>query len=135
MMNTPLESDAEKMNISGEIRNYSRGLPLDERIRFLNDAVKNKDVKTLRAILGAPAYLSGMNDVEQKLRTREYHRAMQPQIGSRLQALTKTRDLLLDRSRLIFEEAQKAMGGSYKEIKRIRELHNRAHDALKFENS
>lgn len=105
-----------------------------DRNKFLSEAVDRLDHATLRAVLGAPAYLSGMTGEEQKMRTRMYHTKAVPQVEKRLRVMRQARDMLTDRGGLVFSQMEKAIGASYARVKTIREAHSRATTALNFDN-
>lgn len=48
--------------LDGQIRQHFAGLPSDQRIAALRNALDSRDAVTLRALTSAPAYLSGLAD-------------------------------------------------------------------------
>lgn len=133
-LNSPVASDAERLNISGEVRAFMRGMSTAERNNFLNQSLDKLDHSTLRAVLGAPAYLSGMTDDELKARTRMYHARSAPQIEKRLRVMRQVRDLMTSRSGLVFTQLEKAIGSDFGRVQEIRKAHNRATTALNFDS-
>jgi len=132
MLNDPVKADAERLNIAQEIRSHVKGLSEDERLKFLTDAQAAGDVETLRAVLGAPAYLSGMGNDERQLRTRMFHEQQNPEVSKRLKVMHAARALMEKRSGLVFNEVEKAIGSSWDKVKSLRTSQGKAEQALKF---
>jgi len=130
-LSAPILQDAERRSISAEIRAHAKELSTAERHMMLNKAIKEKDHATCRAILGAPAYLSGMTDDDQSLRIRQYHLQCQPQLEKRLQLQKSALKLIHEHGPLIFKEFEKAQGADGDRIQKIRKAHDAANAALK----
>lgn len=122
MLNTPLKAAAAgSSTVPSEIRAHVKALPLEDRGKFLSDAQAAGDVETLAAVLGAPSYLSGVNPAEKTARIRLYHEARSPEVTARLSAMKKGRDLLTERSTLVFKETEKAMGAPWSAVREVLE--------------
>lgn len=134
MLSAPLEQSAERQNISAEIRNHVKGLSTKERSAFLSNAHTENDVVTLRAVLGAPGFLSGISEVERTARTKMHHLKNAPDVAKRLEVMKGARQLLEARGGLVLTEVEKAIGTSWAVIKRLREENGKATAALKFES-
>ena len=129
-LSAPLEQQAGAGSVNGEIRSHAKSLKRDERMRMIEDALKRGDVKTCGAILGAPAYLSGLNDEEHKHFTRKFHEATNPELVSRLNVITQVKQKLEQSKDIIKMELERAVGLSPIELQRLREGSKAAEDAL-----
>ncbi len=116
--------------VSVEIRNHVKDLPSGERNDFIQRALKDGDEITLCAVLGAPAYLSGLTGDAQKLYLRMMHERMQPEKAKKLKALKAASELVRLRSGLIFGELEKAVGASPEKVAELRRRHAEAQAAL-----
>lgn len=132
MLNDPIKADAERLNIAQEIRAHVKGMGMDERVQFLSDAQAAGDIETLRAVLGAPAYLSGMTEQERQVRTRMFHEKQNPETSARLKVMRAALDLLEKRSGLLFGEVEKALGAKWNKVQSLRATQGQAEQALKF---
>jgi hypothetical protein len=52
----------EALMVASKILDHVKGLPKSQRTTFLYDAVEADDVRTISAVLGAPGYLSGVDE-------------------------------------------------------------------------
>lgn len=129
MLNGPLAEKAASP-VNAEIRAHFKSLPDAKRMVALNEAVKAKDLVTLTAVLGAPAYLSGLSPEVQKHATRSYREATQPDIAKRLRVMNAALELLDQRAGLVFNEIEKAMGARWDVVKKLRTLDSDAQKAL-----
>lgn len=116
--------------VSVEIRNHVKDLPSGERNDFIQRALKDGDEVTLSAVLGAPAYLSGLTGEAQKIYLRMMHERMQPEKAKKLKALKAASELIRLRSGLIFGELEKAVGASSEKVAELRKRHEAATKAL-----
>ncbi|MEQ1638967.1 MAG: hypothetical protein ABL903_20085 [Methylococcales bacterium] len=130
-LNSPISADAERFNISAEIRAHVKGLSVEDRLKFIDDAFASHDVATLRAILGAPSFLSGMSEKERQLRTRMLHEQSSPQTAKVLAALRRAKEMLETRGGLLFSEMEKAVGVPRNRIFELQKVNKHALDALK----
>lgn len=132
MLTTPLELGAERSVIATEIRAHVKSMSVADRFKFLNDALDAGDHTTLKAVLGAPSYLSGMAEEERKFRTRAYHEKHSPEVAKRLQVMRTAKQMMEDRGGLVITEIQKAIGTSREKINTLRQARGRTEAALKF---
>jgi hypothetical protein len=108
--------------ISVEIRSYVRGLSevtntstLDKRPRqsalgFIQAAIAAGDGDTVAAILGAPAYLSGIDPNTQATFLRLWHEKANPTAAKRIRAMQAALDLMGERSGRLHTELEKVVG-------------------------
>ena len=97
--------------VSTEVRAHAKGLNTVERDKLMNDAMAAGDHTTLTAILGAPAYLSGMSPELHATYLKHYNEQRDPQSAKRLKVLKQARDLMQAKSQtLLFKEMPKAVG-------------------------
>ena len=105
----PIESKASG-TIAAEIRAHAKGLTTGERMKFVQSAIKDGDQRTATAILGAPAYLSGLDRGMQTTLTRIYHEHHEPMKAKRLRAAQAGLDLIENRGGLVHTQLEKAIG-------------------------
>ena len=77
-------------------------------MRELNE--KN-DERSLTAILGGPAYLSGLSDVEHAHYLRQYRERKHPAEAKRLRLMQAAHALLEERGPLVFDAVEVAVFG------------------------
>ncbi|MCO6413525.1 MAG: hypothetical protein J5I92_12375 [Thiogranum sp.] len=130
MLTEPLKQAAASGTIPQEIRAYVKSLKIDARNKFLADALNDGDVQTLQSVLGAPGYLSGLSEKERQIRTRLYHEHKSPETAARLKAVTTARDMLKERSQLLFDEFEKALGAKWDKVKQLREAKSQSDAAF-----
>lgn len=118
-LTAPVESKASS-TLSAEIRAYAAKLPDGERISFVRKAITDGDTRTASAILGAPAYLSGLTGDMQAILTRQFHEHSNPLQAKRLKAAQAGLDLLGERAGLVFSQIAKAVGTDPKKVARYR---------------
>lgn len=112
-VNRPLLQQAGAGVINEEIRRHLKSLPDDKRNGFLIDAMAKGDDLTLTAILGAPAYLSGLTPEIHNHHREAYVSRKFPNETTELAISKKALALLEDRSGLLFSSTEKAMGFSH----------------------
>lgn len=118
-LTAPVESRASS-TLSAEIRSYVAKLPDGERMSFVMKAIKDSDARTASAILGAPAYLSGLTADMQAVLTRQFHEHQEPLKAKRLKAAQAGLDLIGERANLVFSHIQKAVGADPHKVARFR---------------
>ncbi|RLK44534.1 hypothetical protein [Cupriavidus plantarum] len=116
--------------IAAEIRSFVKTLKPGERAGFLNDALRKGDHATLSSVLGAPAYLSGLTDVEKEVHARAFHERANPEVANRLAVMTKVRDLVEQRGPLVMTEIERAIGGSRAKVSAARQAANKSKAAF-----
>jgi hypothetical protein len=106
------------------------------RTKFVNEAMKTRDVKSLAAVLGAHSHLSGLNPEMQLAWTRQWNEMSYPEASKRLTTTRKARALLEERGPLVFAQVTKALGGHPWESikKKIRFASSEAEKALLFKD-
>ena len=140
-LSAPMEARAAH-TVSTQIRDHVKGLAerqgtstLDKRpgqsaIGFVQAAIRKGDEVTVSAVLGAPAYLSGLSDEMQAMLLRQWHEKANPKAAKRLRAMTAVMDLIQDRAPLIRTELERAVGKSPSVAQLLRDKHNAAEKAL-----
>lgn len=118
-LSAPVESRASN-SLSAEIRSYCKSLPEGERMSFVRKAITDNDARTATAILGAPAYLSGIDAGMQGILTRMFHEHHEPLKAKRLKAAKAGLDLIGERSGLVFSVLSKAIGSDPKKVAKFR---------------
>ena len=116
--------------LAQEIRSYVRNLPEDKRGAFVMDALNKGDKQALGALLSAPGYLCGLSEIQQKHFLRQFHETSNPVAVARLGVAKRALELLEARSALVLTETERAMGGTFKKLKAIRDANNSAEQAL-----
>lgn len=129
-LSEPMEQQAGTGTINGEIRAHAKALKTDERNKLIANALQSGDSKTVAAILGAPAYLSGLHEVEQERYTRMYHEATNPDLTKRLEVMQQAKEKLEQARPVIFKELEKAVGASKFEIEKLKAASSEAEAAL-----
>ncbi len=130
-LSTPLTSKAS-LSLASEIRAHVKSLPQDKRNALLTSKLSSKDDMTLSAVLGAPAFLSGLDDAMQAHLTRQYRETQEPVLAKRLKALTGAKKLIEQRGGLVFKEIEKAVGMPPHKVTSLRQARTAAEQALNF---
>jgi hypothetical protein len=119
-LSRPLESTTASA-LCIEIRAYVRSLKNEERDAFVNNAVKAGDMQVMNSVLGAPSYLSGVSDERKAMWLREYRSKADPVAVGRLDRYRRAIDLIQQRPFQLFEsEMEKAQGGKFSDVRRLR---------------
>jgi len=108
-LTAPIESKASH-GISAEIRAFVKGLDTGERMSFLQKAIERGDIQSASSVLGAPAYLSGLDADMQATFVRLYHERMSPREAKQVRAMKAAKALIEDRGPLLFKELEKSVG-------------------------
>ena len=107
--------------ISVEIRAHVKGLKTGAHVMdFVRQAIDRGDHDTVSAVLGAPAYLSGMTPETQAIMLRMYHERTNPKTAKRLAAAKAAQDYLDRNAGLFMPQVEKAIGGDYRKIQMLR---------------
>lgn len=130
-LSTPLTSQAS-LSLASEIRAHIKSLPQDKRNALIASKLSSKEDLTLGAVLGAPAFLSGLDDAMQAHFTRQYRETQEPVLAKRLKALTGAKALIEQRGGLVFKEIEKAVGMSPPKVLALRQARTAAEQALSF---
>ena len=118
-LTAPIESKGAH-TLATEIRRYVAELPDNERMAFVQQAIKDNDQRTATAILGGPAYLSGITTDMQSVLTRMYHTHHNPRQAKRLKAAQGALTLIGERAGLVFSQLSKAVGAPPHKIAKLR---------------
>ena len=110
------------LTISVEIRAHVTGLKADggSILGYVRRAIDAGDHDTVSAVLGAPAYLSGMPPENQAVMLRMYHTKANPQTAKRLAAAKAAQEYLDRNAPLLFKEIEKGIGGGYRKVQMLR---------------
>ena len=128
-MSQPLESRASHP-VSAEIRAHVKGLPTAARVGFIKQAIDAGDHETVRAVCGAPSYLSGLEPGMQQSLTRLYHEKANPTMAKRLKALTSAKDYIEKNGSLVLKELERAVGLAPHRVERLRKAKSAAEQAF-----
>ncbi|MBB3230957.1 hypothetical protein [Halomonas stenophila] len=126
----PVEEFAGIGNVATEIRAHVKNMSQGDRMNFLSEALKRGDQRTLKSVLGAPSYLSGMTGVEHEHFTRRYHSHQSPELSSRIEVMKATLDKLERAHPIFVKELEKAVGASRSDVERLQAASNEAEAAL-----
>ncbi|MBY8821383.1 hypothetical protein [Sphingomonas colocasiae] len=106
--------------MSAEIRSYVHALPMGERIGFIQRAINAGDERTIGAVLGGPAYLSGLTPEMVTTLLRMHHEKSNPRAAKQLRAAKAGLELLGERAPLLFKEMEKAVGAKQAKVQQLR---------------
>ena len=116
--------------VSAEIRAYVRALDTAQRMTFMQRALDGGDQTSLSAVLGAPGYLSGLDQKTVEVFTRLHHERATPEVAKRVRAMKAARDLIGERSGLVHVELERAVGHSAAKVHALRRAKNEAERAF-----
>ena len=94
---------------AAETRALLRELKHEERRKFLVAAVKNNDTVALAAVLTAPAYLSGIDQMAADHFREQYHRNNNAQVLNRIEHIKGAVQLLNNAGQIFGSECSKIM--------------------------
>lgn len=117
-------------SIASEIRAHVNGLPSVERFGFIRAAIERGDVETATACLGAPGYLSGIDDNTKGVLLRIYHEHNAPGEAAKLKVMEGAKKLIEERGGLLFIELEKAVGERPDVVRKMREAKARSDKAF-----
>lgn len=118
-LSAPIESKGS-LTLATEIRRYVADLPDNKRMTFVQQAINDNDQRTATAILGGPAYLSGITTDMQSVLTRMYHEHHSPLQAKRLKAAKGALALIGERAGLVFSQLSNAVGAPPHKIAKLR---------------
>lgn len=130
----PIEEYAGAGTVAGEIRNHLKSLDRGERMSFLSSALERGDEKTLKSVLGAPSYLSGLSDVEHSHYVKLYHEKAHPEISAQINLMTAALEKLKQAHKVIRKEFEEAVGANHYEVTKLRAANSAAEEALVIKN-
>jgi tetratricopeptide (TPR) repeat protein len=125
----PIESKAAA-SIAGEIRSYAKSLTTEQRHKFIQEAIDGGDEKTVSAICGAPAYLSGLDANFQQTYVRFWNERTAPDLAQRLKAMKGAKQMIEERAGLVFKELEKAVGVAPHKAQALRQAKTNAEKAF-----
>lgn len=128
-LTAPIESKAAQ-SISAEIRAYAKNLPSEKRHAFIQQAIDEGDHTTVSAVLGAPAYLSGLDTNFQAVYVRFWNERNSPELAKRLKAMQGAKQMIEERAGLVFKELEKAVGAPPHKAAALRKAKTNAEKAF-----
>lgn len=133
-LTTPIEAQAAG-GVAAEVRAHIKGLTTAERMTVIQRAIEEGDHIVSTAVLGAPAMLTGIDANMQKTLTRFYHERQQPEKAKRLKVMQAAKAMIENDASKVFNEMEKAVGGSSSKAKKVREAQAKAEKALAFKDA
>jgi hypothetical protein len=109
------------VTVATEIRAFVRDMDTAKRHQFIQDAMDNGDETTVSSLLGAPAYLSGLNAEFQQTYTRMWREKTAPGMAKRLRAMTAAKEMIERNAPIVFSSMEKAVGAPPHKAKALRE--------------
>jgi hypothetical protein len=106
--------------MAGEIRAFVRSLPDGQQMAFIRNAIEKGDERTVGAVLGGVAYLSGITPEVQAVLLKLYHEKANPRAAKQLRAAKAGLEMLGERGGLIFKEMEKAVGAKQAKVQQLR---------------
>lgn len=119
-LSQPVKSQAAGTT-ANQIRDYARALPAGKVHGFIQEAMASGDHETLTAVLGAPAYLSGLTPEFKATYLRHYHAQNSPQLARRLKVFQGAKALIEERSGLVHSQLEAAVGAPPHKARALRE--------------
>jgi hypothetical protein len=127
-LSSPVTSKAS-LGIAQEVRAHVKGLKPGERMGFVRNLIESGD-DSVTAVLGGPAFLSGIDGEAQAVFTRMYHEKQNPAAVARLTAMRGAAALIESNGPLVFRELEKAVGAPPHKAKALREANTAAEKAM-----
>lgn len=106
--------------MSAEIRSYVKSLPEGQQMGFIRNAIEAGDERTVGAVLGGVAYLSGITPEMQTALLRVYHEKTNPRAAKQLRAAKAGLELIGERGGLLWGEMEKAVGAKQAKVQQLR---------------
>lgn len=128
-LSAPLESKAAHP-VASEIRAHVKNLSTEKRHIFIKSAVDSGDALTVSSVLGAPAYLSGLDQEFQPIYTRLWNERQSPEVTKRLKVMIGAKELIEKRAGLVFKELEKAVGAPPHKARALREAKTNSEKAF-----
>jgi len=120
-LSAPLEATENGGTLHGEIRAYFKSLEsAGTRNDQLNAAIESGDTLTVNAVLGAPAYLSGLTEKHREHYSQLYRRASNPEKNTEIEMKSSAADFVQSCGALLVAECEKAIGEKPQEVQRLR---------------
>lgn len=128
-LSKPLDASSGS-SLAGEIRAYARTLPTGKRHELVEAAIAKGDSTTASALLGGPAYLSGITDAMRETYTTRWNSAVAPEVAARLKAMEAARQLVEQNAGKVFGQMADAVGATPDTVKALREAQSAAEQAV-----
>ena len=129
-LSSPVSTKAS-LQIAAEIRNHCKSLAGGAaRMDFVRNLINDGDDLSASAILGGPAFLSGLDKEQVALFTRQYHEKQQPALSKRLKAMRGAVRLIERNAALVFGQLDEAVGCPPGKVKALREANTAAERAM-----
>ncbi|MEM7664561.1 MAG: hypothetical protein AAF250_01775 [Pseudomonadota bacterium] len=134
-LSSPVTTKAT-LQIAAEIRAHCKGLSSgSDRMNFVRSLINEGDELSASAILGGPAFLSGLNNEQLGIFTRLYHETRQPELSKRLKAMKAGLELIQTNAPLVFDQMAKAVGCPPHKVDKLRKAHTAAEKAMVFRDA
>jgi hypothetical protein len=130
-LQAPVEQNAGLGTVNDAIRAHAKALDSGKRHKFMEDAFKKGDEKTLVAICGAPPYLSGLDDAAHALYLRRLHEMRNPEGTRRLKSVRAAIALIERAVPIALTSVEKALGSSFAKAKQLKATSDASDAALK----
>ena len=105
--------------LSSEVRAHAKAQK--HPLQFVSQLIADGDEASVAAVLGAPAYLSGLNNDMKAALTHQWNSRKQPQLTQKLTLLRATQDRLERAGRTFITNVERAQGVDYRVIQRLRQ--------------
>lgn len=116
--------------LATEIRAHAASLKAADRSAFIVEAIQNGDHETVRAVLGAPHYLSKILSTERDHHLHQYHSKNNPDLQAALKVQKSLRDALIKKAELIGPSVEKQIGFKFSAATEIQRQANKAGQLL-----
>lgn len=130
-LSAPVEQMAGLGTVNDRIRDHAKSLDTGKRGKFIEEAFKKRDEKTLTALCGAPGYLSGMEDAAHALCIKRFNELREPETTRRLAVLREAATLLDRASPIAITSVERALGSSFRRAKELKAGAERSDAALR----
>lgn len=101
-----LEKGAVRWQFAEETRQHVRQLTKNDRAKFIETALADGDQLAAAAVLGVPAYLSGLDDSARNLFVSRYRRECFPESSARINALSEAQEILDEGGKSLMREVE-----------------------------
>jgi len=125
----PVQVSASTGALNSEIRTHFKSLDASERRAQVSAAVVG-DHRTATALLGAPAYLSGLSDIEHAEHLNKFNSIREPERVERMKVQKAGIDMVKRLQGLISDEFTKALGSDWGKVERLRKANSEAERAF-----
>jgi len=116
--------------VAAEVRAYVKAMPDKDRATFIRDAILNGDEVTASSCLGAPSYLSGIDDKMSQVLLRTYHEHSAPEEAAKLKVMRGAKNLIEQRGGLLFSQLEEAVGANSHAVRKLREAKKQSDNAF-----